>query len=136
MKPGLAVGIGLPVGLAEQAPDDAAELAQAVTLVEAGAQDLGDGEHVLAVRHRSQDLLLDPLPEDQHPFLVAGRAEAAGLAGEGQQVLVTALVAVDPGEPLMQVTAVEKALQGLVLDPAVDVPGLAQLLGVILDAAV
>jgi hypothetical protein len=33
---GLAVRIGLPVGFAEQAPDDAAELAQAVTLVRSG----------------------------------------------------------------------------------------------------
>jgi hypothetical protein len=33
---GLAVGIGLPVGLGEQAPDDAAELAETVTLVRSG----------------------------------------------------------------------------------------------------
>jgi len=44
---------------------------------------------------------------------------------------MTTLVAMDPGEPLVQVTAVEKTLQGLVLDPAVDVPGLAQLLGML-----
>jgi hypothetical protein len=57
------------------------------------AQDHRDGEDVLAMRHRGQDLLLDPFTINQHPLLVAGRAEAAGLAGEGQQVLVTALVA-------------------------------------------
>jgi len=32
---------------------------------------------------------------------------------------------VDPGEALVEVSAVEKAIQGLVLDAPVDVPGLA-----------
>jgi hypothetical protein len=86
------------------------------------AQELGDGEDVLAMRHRGQHRLLDPLAKDQHPLLVAGRAEAAGLAGERQQVLVATLVAVDPGEALVEVAAVEKAIQGLVLDAPVDVP--------------
>jgi hypothetical protein len=65
MKPGWAYRIGLPVDLAEQPPGEAAELAQAVTLVEAGAQEPGDGEHVLAVRDRGQDLFFDPLAVDQ-----------------------------------------------------------------------
>jgi hypothetical protein len=92
----LAIGIGRPVGLGEQASDDAAELTEAVALVEVRAQELGDGEHVLAMRHRGQDLLLDPLAVDQHPFLMAGRAEAAGLAGEGQQVLMTEMPESNP----------------------------------------
>jgi hypothetical protein len=88
------------------------------------------------MRHRGQDLLLDPLPVDQRPVLVAGPAEAAGLAGEGQQILVPAGVAVDPGEALVEVAAIEKAVQGLVLDAAMNVPGLAQLIRVLADAAV
>jgi len=131
-----AVGIGLAIGVCEQAADDATELTQAMTMVEARAQYLRDGEDVLAVRHRSQDLLFDPLPVDEHPFLMAGKAEAAGLGGEGQQVLVTTLVAVDPGEAFVEVSAVEETLQGLVFDAAMDVFGLAQLVGMLADTAV
>jgi len=83
-EPGLAIRVGLPVSLGEQAPDDAAQLTQAMALVssgtrmcrvrtegrKAGAQDRGDGERVLAVRHPDQDLLLDPRAVDQHPLLM------------------------------------------------------------------
>jgi len=41
----LAVGIGRPVRAGEQPPDDAAELTQAVALVEGAAQELRDGVH-------------------------------------------------------------------------------------------
>jgi len=34
-----------------------------------GAHDLRDGEQVLAMRHRSEDLLLDPLTVDQHSLI-------------------------------------------------------------------
>jgi len=47
---------------------------------------------------------------------------------------VTALVAVDSGEAFVEVAAVEKAIQGFVLDAPVYVPGLAQLVGVLTDA--
>jgi hypothetical protein len=47
------------------------------------AQHFRDNEPLRAVRYRGQDLLRDPLAVVQHPFLVAGRAEAVGLAGEG-----------------------------------------------------
>jgi len=49
---------------------------------------------------------------------------------------VTTLVAVDPGEALVQVAAVEKAIQGFVLDTAMDVVGRPQLVGVPKDTAV
>jgi hypothetical protein len=97
-------------------------MSQTVALVEMRAQELGDGEHVLAMQHRGQHLLLDPLAVDEHPLLVAGRAEAPGLARERQQLLMAALAAVDPGEALVEVAPVEKAIQGLVLDTPVDVP--------------
>jgi len=57
---------------------------------------------------------------------MAGWAEEAGVVGEGQQVLQAAGVAVDPGEALGEVAAVEEALQGFVLDAAMDVPGFAR----------
>jgi len=53
-----------------------AELAESVALVEGAAQDLGNRENVLTVRHWGQNLLLDPIAVDQHPLLVAGGAEA------------------------------------------------------------
>jgi F0F1-type ATP synthase membrane subunit c/vacuolar-type H+-ATPase subunit K len=46
--------------------------------------------------------------------------EVASLAGIGQQVVMAAMIAVDAREPLMQVTAVEKAFEDLGLYRPVD----------------
>ena len=84
---------GSPVGLGEQAPADPAKLTQTVKLVESAAQNLGDDEQVLAVWYRGQDLLIDPLTVDQHPLLMAGRAEAERALASGdfdvQQIVLT-----------------------------------------------
>jgi len=45
--------------------------------------------------------------------VVAGWAEAAGLTREGQRVLMTILVGMDPGEALVEVSAVEKVMVGV-----------------------
>ena len=70
-----------------------------------------------------QDVLLDPLTIDQHSFLVAARTEVAGLAGEGQQVIVAAVVAVNPRKALVQVTTIQEPGQHLLFDGTGEVPG-------------
>ena len=42
----------------------------------------------------------DPFSVGQHAFLVTTEAEIAGLAGKGQQVIMTTVVTVSPGKPL------------------------------------
>lgn len=75
---------------------------------------------------------------------MAGRAEVSAFAGEGYQVFVTALVATDTGETVLQTAAVEVAEDGQP-DFGSQIPktGLIpffmnplQLLEIILDAAV
>ena len=71
-------------------------------LAEIRAQELWQGEHVLAVGH-GEDVLFHLLAVGQHAFLVTARTEVAGLAGESQQIIVAAAVAIDAGEALMQI---------------------------------
>jgi hypothetical protein len=75
---------------------------------------------------------------------MAGRAEVAALAGEGDQVFVTAVVTFDAGETVVQTAAIEVTEDGLP-DFRSQIPetGLIplfmypfQLLEIILDAAV
>jgi len=62
----------------------------------------------MAVRHGEQDRLGEQRAEELNLLLVAGRAEPAPLAGEGQQVFVLAVVATDTGKPLFKGAAVEE----------------------------
>ena len=80
------------------------------TLVEDAAQHAGDGEHELAVRDPAADVVGDPVAGGQGPTLVAGRAEVAALAGEGEELLVAAAGAVEAGEALGQVAAAQEGL--------------------------
>ena len=72
-------------------------------LAEIGSQQLWQGVHVLAVGHGGEDVLFHPVAVGQHAFLVTARTEVAGLAGESQQIIVAAAVAIDAGEALMQI---------------------------------
>jgi len=44
------------------------------------------------------DFLSDPFPKRQYSFLMAGGAEVATLAGEGEKDLVVAALTLDPGK--------------------------------------
>ena len=46
----------------------------------------------MPVGHLLQHIGADPFAEFHHPLLVAGGAEVTALAGEGQQVLVAAIL--------------------------------------------
>ncbi len=57
------------------------------------------GDDDVAVRHRFEDLLGDELTEGRLALGVAGGAEAAFLAREGEQVLVAAVRTANAGKP-------------------------------------
>ena len=62
------------------------------------AEDLGDGEHELAVGHFVADGGGNPVARGADAALVAGRAEVAALAGEGEEAFVAAVRALESGE--------------------------------------
>jgi hypothetical protein len=109
--------IGLAEGraheVAERAVGDAGEDSQELAVVEeVGTQALGHGEDVLAVGDGIEDLVLEPIGPDLESFGVAGGAEDAGLAAEGDEELGVTLVAAHAGKALFEDTAVEEALDG------------------------
>ena len=72
-------------------------------LAEDAAQHFRDGENELAVRDFVADGGGDPGSGLAGAALVAGGAEVAGLAGEGEELLMPALGAMEAGEALSEV---------------------------------
>ena len=88
---------------------DAAEVFEQIAVVEeVRAEHLGDAEHEMSVRHRIEDALGQQRPEELVLLLVAGRAEPAALAGEGQQAVLLAVIVPDAGKSAGQVPALEE----------------------------
>jgi len=83
-------------------------LEQAPVALEIGAQHFGDGQYIVAVGHGGHHLVHDEAGGGLDVFLVPGGAEPAALAGKGQQILMLAMVAANPGESALQVAAVEE----------------------------
>jgi hypothetical protein len=100
------VAQALPCGLAQIRQQVAVEL-------KAFAQPLRDGDHDLPVGHLPHDLVPDKLPELLHFLLVATRAEVALLATEGDQVIMSAVIAVQTGEAAAEVAAGLEGVQRL-----------------------
>ena len=74
-------GGGCSVSVGQQARGDAAQLAQPRPApAEDWAQEFGQREHLLPVRHRSEHVLLDPLAVQDRALLVAARAEIRRIA--------------------------------------------------------
>jgi hypothetical protein len=76
------------------------------------AQDLGDGEDELAVGDFVADGSGDPVAGGTDAPLVAGRADVAGLAGEGEEALVAAVGALEAGEAGGEITAAQEGFDG------------------------
>ena len=74
-------------------------------IAEDAAQRPGHGEDELPVRHIEADAVRDPIAHVPDTPLVRAGAEMTGLAGEGQQLLMTAVRALQAGEPGREVTA-------------------------------
>ena len=134
-QPRARAGCGFGVRRGEQPRGDATQLPQPRTLpTEHRAQQLRDGEHVLAVRHRCEHVRLDPLAVEQHAFLVAVRTEVPRLVRVREQVVVTAGVAVDARKAVVRITALDEAPDHLRFERAARAPGIVQLGGVALRA--
>lgn len=104
---------GLAVGPLQEPCNDAAERAEPVALVKVRAEQLGEGKDVLPVPNWRENLIVHPFPIGQYPLLVAARTEVACLATEGEQVIVTAAVTVDPGEARMEIAAIDEPFEKL-----------------------
>ena len=76
-------------------------------VLEAGPEHSRDGQDIVPVGYRRQHMIQDETGGGLDVLLVAGGAEPAGFAGEGQQVLMLAMVAVNAGEAARQVAAIE-----------------------------
>jgi hypothetical protein len=83
---------------------------QVASLTENATQDSGDGEDELPVRDIMAYTGGDPAAGASDTALVAGGAEVAALAGEGEQFFVTTVRAVEAGETGGEVAAAEKGL--------------------------
>ena len=117
------VAIGLEDGL----PGETGELLEQVTVVaEEDAQAFGDGPDELAVRDAEADVVGDVETEQEGAFLGATGADAALLAGKGDEELVAAIGAADASEAVLEVAALEEVADG----PVVDGPPVAELAGV------
>jgi hypothetical protein len=81
-------------------------------LAEDAAKDLGDGEDELAVWDFVADGGGDPIGRLPDAALVAGGAEVAAFAGEGEEALVTAVRAVEAEEAGGEVAAAEEVADG------------------------
>ena len=98
---GVAEGVG---GGLEKKMEEVAAFA------EDAAEHFGNGKHELAVGDGMADGVGDPCAGVKGAALVAGGAEVAGFAGEGEEVLVAAVGAEESGEAGSEVAAVEEVL--------------------------
>ena len=82
------------------------------TLAEDTAQGARHGEHELAVGKVVTDGVCYPVADAADALLMAGGAEVAGFAGEGEESFVAAIRALEPGEAGGEVAAAEEGLNG------------------------
>jgi hypothetical protein len=88
------------------------EVEEVAAFGEETAQDFGDGEDELAVRDFVADGGGDPIGSLADAALVAGRAEVAAFAGEGDEAFVAAVRAVEAEEAGGEVAAAEEVADG------------------------
>ena len=93
--------------------EGAEALEEVAVALEIGAEHFGDGQDVVAVGHGRQDAGGEEGGGGLDVFLVAGGAEPAAFAGEGQEVFEAAVVAADAGEAAFEVAAVEELVDDL-----------------------
>ena len=110
--------------------EGAEALEEVAVALEIGAEHFGDGQDVVAVGHGGQDLVEDEAGGGLDVFLVAGGTEPAAFAGEGQQILVFAMVAANPGKAAFKVAALEEFVDDLLDDGAQGTEARLVLLGI------
>lgn len=70
------------------------------------------------MRHRREYVGFHPFAIRQHSLLVAARAEVARLAREGEDEAMPAMVAVDPGEAVLRISAGDESPDDVFFDTA------------------
>lgn len=85
---------------------------EVAAFAEDAAEDFGDGEDELAVGDFVADGRGDPIGGLADAALVAGGAEMAAFAGEGEEALVTAVRAVEAEEAGGEVAAAKEVADG------------------------
>ena len=93
--------------------EGAEALEEVAVALEIGAEHFGDGQDVVAVGHGGEDLVEDEAGGGLDVFLVAGGTEPAAFAGEGEQILVLAVVAANAGKAALEVAALEEFVDDL-----------------------
>ena len=88
------------------------EVEEVPALAEDAAEHFRESEDELAVRDFVADGGGDPLAGVADAALVAGGAEVAGLAGEGEELSVAAIGAMEAGEPGGEIAAAEECADG------------------------
>jgi hypothetical protein len=83
-------------------------LEQVAVEAEIDAEHLGDTEREVAVRDGKEDRLGQQGAEELNLLLVTRRAEPAAFTGEGQQILVFAVIAPDTRKTSLQVATVQE----------------------------
>ncbi len=68
-------------------------------------------------------IFFHPVTISQHAFLMATGAEVTCLAAEGEQVIMAAIIAIDPGKPFVQVATIDKSVEYLLLYPTANHAG-------------
>ena len=111
------LAVGLPGAVAKPSGDRGVRgvvefVQQGAVIFERRADQPGEGENEVPVGYDSADLVGDESGLDEGAALVTGRAEAALLAGEGEEVLVAAVGAMKAGEAGVDVAAFEERLDG------------------------
>src|ERR1035441_4714939 len=67
----------------------------------------------MPVRHRRQHVFQDEARGGLNILLVAGRAKPAAFTGKGQQILMLAMVAANPGETALQIATLQELVDHL-----------------------
>ena len=68
-------------------------------------QAFGDGQHILSVGHRIDDLMADLFAEKQDLLLMTTRAKVPAFTRKWQQLFVATATGTDPGKALGQIAA-------------------------------
>ena len=90
----------------------------------------------MAVSYGRKDVFLYPIAIEEHPFLMAARAEIAGLAREREQIIEPAFGTVNARESVVRIAAFQEAIDDALLEQALQAPLAAQLPHVAIGALV
>ena len=99
---------------ASETPGTAAQVMQQTAIIEkVPAQDLRDAEDEMPVRYLLEDIHAEPLAEFYDALLMARWAEMPALARKCQQIFMTAVSTFHSGKAVVQIAAVEIAIDHL-----------------------